>query len=123
MEESWLQKSTKILVALLLVAGALDAATTFIGTQPRNYYWADKSGTMPDGSTYTQRVQMYQVNPETRVAFFPFFSTVIFGIAIYAIRKISIKTGLSKWGSLISFSFIPIAFIGGINNLFVLGGI
>jgi hypothetical protein len=99
MEESWLQKSTKILVALLLVAGALDAATTLIGTQLCSYV-------------------------ETRAVFFPFLSTAILGAAVYGVIRISRSyQKLRRISFVLIVWLVAFAFTGGVSNLFVLGGI
>jgi hypothetical protein len=112
-----LQTTTKIIVALLLVAGALDTGTTFIGAQPRNENYV--TAFYPNGDM--QRYTIYESNPETRIMFFPFLSTAIFGSSIFAMKKIGAKIHLTKFSTVLSLCFLPFAFAGGISNLFILG--
>jgi hypothetical protein len=122
-----MMKSTKIIITLLIVAGALDAATTLVYTQPRDWFWVDTKGTYETGplkgSEYESREQHYLVNPETRVAFFPFLATAIAGSAIYGIGKLS-KVSLSpKLGVALTGFLVCFAFTGGVNNILIIGGI
>jgi hypothetical protein len=94
---------------LLMIAGSLDAITTYTYTQPRNHYWVENE---------TSRIQYYEYNPETRVAFIPFLATIIFTIVSSVILTLG-RVGYKKIGSLLILTMIVLAYTPSVSNVIV----
>jgi hypothetical protein len=122
-----MKASTKVIVVLLLLAGALDAVTTLVYTQPRDWYWVEIKGIYESGpskgSEYINNEQHYVVNTESRLGFFPFLATAIAGAAIFGINRLRKVSMSPKLGTLLISFLVCFAFSGGINNILVIGGI